>query len=58
MIVSSDGRIFSASSDQAVKIWDANTGSCLKTFTGHKNVSFACDRRGDALQRIYHVLSM
>ena len=33
---SPDGRkIVSASVDKTIKIWDANTGSCLQTLTGH-----------------------
>ena len=35
---SPDGRkIISTSEDKTIKIWDANTGSCLQTLTGHTN---------------------
>ena len=35
---SPDGtKIISGSSDKTIKIWDANTGQCLKTLEGHSN---------------------
>ncbi|MCG6138663.1 MAG: hypothetical protein MET45_29390, partial [Nostoc sp. LLA-1] len=35
---SSDGSLLAtASDDQTVRIWDVNTGECLKMFTGHTN---------------------
>ena len=34
---SPDGtKIVSCSSDETIKIWDANTGNCLQTLEGHK----------------------
>jgi len=32
-----DNRIVSGSSDKSIKIWDAETGSLLKTLNGHTN---------------------
>ena len=35
---STDGtKIISGSSDHTIKIWDANTGECLKTLEGHSS---------------------
>ena len=35
---SPDGtKIISGSGDETVKIWDANTGQCLKTLEGHSD---------------------
>ncbi|KAF2625510.1 WD40 repeat-like protein [Macroventuria anomochaeta] len=31
-------KLASASYDNTVKLWDANSGACLQTFTGHSNV--------------------
>ena len=47
---SPDGtKIVSASYDYTIKIWDANTGTCLQTLKGHKNwvrfVSYSPDGR-------------
>jgi WD40 repeat protein len=45
---SPDGsKIISSSNDDTVKIWDANTGQCLKTLEGHietvNSVAFSPD---------------
>ena len=29
--------------DGTIKIWDVNTGNCLKTFSGHNDVSYSPD---------------
>ena len=46
---SPDGKLLASSSiDCTVKVWDTNTGKCLKTFTGEKwiwSVSFSPDGR-------------
>ena len=47
---SPDGRkIVSTSADRTIKIWDANTGSCLQTLTGHtynvRSASYSPDGR-------------
>ena len=33
----SDARVVSGSSDETLKVWDASTGQCLRTLTGHTN---------------------
>ncbi|MEE0961888.1 MAG: hypothetical protein U0L54_05005, partial [Bacteroidales bacterium] len=45
---SPDGtKIISGSNDKTIKIWDANTGECLKTLEGHSqpvySVSYSPD---------------
>ena len=36
---SPDGtKIISGSADETIKIWDANTGECLKTLEGHLDI--------------------
>jgi WD40 repeat protein len=35
-------RIVSASSDNTLKVWDAETGKCLKTFEGHTGAVTSC----------------
>jgi WD40 repeat protein len=40
---SPDGRrIVSASYDQSLRLWDAESGACLRTFAGHTNGVSAC----------------
>lgn len=38
--VFADGRIISASTDATLKLWDGNTGVCLQTIIGHKEVKY------------------
>lgn len=37
IILSDDTTVVSASLDKYIKIWDINTGDCLKTLIGHYN---------------------
>ncbi len=34
-----DGRIISGSLDHTIRIWDGNTGECMKILKGHTSVS-------------------
>ncbi|MEE1323143.1 MAG: hypothetical protein UHE91_04910, partial [Bacteroidales bacterium] len=34
-------KIISGSADKTVKIWDANTGECLKTLEGHSKYVYS-----------------
>jgi WD40 repeat protein len=42
-----DQAIISCSEDETIKIWDAQTGECLKTFTGHTGWIMAIDLSHD-----------
>jgi WD40 repeat protein len=45
---SPDGQaIISCSEDETIKIWNAHTGECLKTFTGHTGWIMGVDVSGD-----------
>ena len=45
---SPDGtKIVSASGDNTIKIWDANTGTCLQTLTGHTNSVYSASYSPD-----------
>lgn len=49
---SRDGRLLaSPSADQTIRLWDSETGECLRTLTGHSDVVFAVafDPSGQAL---------
>jgi hypothetical protein len=52
--VSADGnQVISASGDQTVRLWDVDTGKCLRTFEGHTNsvtgVAMSADGKRDVL---------
>jgi serine/threonine protein kinase len=41
--LSADGRLaLSGNSDQTLKLWEVDSGRCLRTFEGHTNVSSVC----------------
>lgn len=42
-------RIFSASEDATLKVWDINSGKCLKTFTGHADEVYSLCIEGNLL---------
>lgn len=37
LLIDMRGRLISASDDASIKIWNIETGECLKTFLGHKH---------------------
>ena len=39
MAVLSDGRIVSSSDDTTVRIWNSDTGECVRVLEGHSKVS-------------------
>ena len=39
MAVLSDGRIVSSSGDKTVRIWNSDTGECVRVLEGHSDVS-------------------
>ncbi len=43
MAVLPDGRIVSASYDMTVRIWNSDTGECVRVLEGHSKVSVTYD---------------
>ena len=48
LIVINNSLIASGSEDKSVKVWDLNSGVCVKTFTGHKSFVYAIIRLNDS----------
>lgn len=52
VVASADGKtLFSGSNDCSIKLWDVNSGSCFRTFSGHQSevLSIAVTRNGTIL---------